>query len=329
MNVTIWRMEFMSDLAVRNHRTLGRRVSRWAHERKLGRNWQFYLMLLIPIAWYFIFCYMPMYGITIGFKKYKAVVGIWNSEWLGFKWFRDYFASPYFTRTLYNTLSLSLLSLVCGFPLPILLALMLNEVSNRVYQKFVQNVTYIPHFLSTVVIVGLLSSFTNRDYGIANKVIEWAGGTPDNWMQVRSMFRPLYVGSSVWQNMGWDSIIYIAALAGIDPQLHESAYIDGANRFQCMWHINLPGIMPTIVILLILNSGHVLSVGFEKVYLMQNNMNMDVSDVIATYVYRISLLDSNQFELSTAIGLFNSAINCAVLVIVNQISRSLGETKLW
>ena len=224
---------------------------------------------------------------------------------------------------------LSLLSLLCGFPLPVLLALMLNEVSNRVYQKFVQNVTYIPHFLSTVVIVGLLTSFTNRDYGIANKLIEALGGRADNWMQVRNMFRPLYVGSGVWQNMGWDSIIYIAALAGIDPQLHESAYIDGANRFQCMWHINLPGIMPTIVILLILNSGRILSVGFEKVYLMQNNMNMDVSDVIATYVYRISLLDSNQFELSTAIGLFNSAVNCAVLVIVNQISRSLGETKLW
>ena len=189
--------------------------------------------------------------------------------------------------------------------------------------------TYIPHFLSTVVIVGLLTSFTNRDYGIANKLIEALGGRADNWMQVRNMFRPLYVGSGVWQNMGWDSIIYIAALAGIDPQLHESAYIDGANRFQCMWHINLPGIMPTIVILLILNSGRILSVGFEKVYLMQNNMNMDLSDVIATYVYRISLLDSNQFELSTAIGLFNSAVNCAVLVIVNQISRSLGETKLW
>ena len=216
-----------------------------------------------------------------------------------------------------------------GFPLPVLFALMLNVMRNLRLKKFVQTVTYIPHFLSTVVIVGLLTSFTNRDYGIANKLIEALGGRADNWMQVRNMFRPLYVGSGVWQNMGWDSIIYIAALAGIDPQLHESAYIDGANRFQCMWHINLPGIMPTIVILLILNSGRILSVGFEKVYLMQNNMNMDVSDVIATYVYRISLLDSNQFELSTAIGLFNSAVNCAVLVIVNQISRSLGETKLW
>ena len=319
----------MSDLTITNDASWAKRARHWAHERKLGRNWQFYFMLLLPVAWYFIFCYMPMYGILLGFKKYKASIGIWGSEWLGFKWFQEYFTSPYFFRTLYNTFILSFMSLICGFPLPILLALMLNELSNKAYQKFVQNITYVPHFLSTVVIVGLLTSFTNRNYGIVNKLFESMGMPVDNWMQVKHLFRPLYIGSSIWQNMGWDSIIYIAALAGVDPQLHESAKIDGATRFQCVYHINIPSIVPTIVIMLILNSGNILSVGFEKVYLMQNNITIDVSDVISTYVYRISLLDSNQFELSTAIGLFNSAVNCAMLVLVNQISRKLGETALW
>ncbi|MGI6172584.1 MAG: ABC transporter permease [Christensenellales bacterium] len=303
----------------------------WMRKRSIQKNWQFYLMLLIPIAWYVIFCYMPMYGVTLAFKKYSASKGITGSAWVEpwYRWFLRYYSSPYFARTISNTFILAASSLVFGFPLPIMLALMLNEISNKRYQKFVQNITYVPHFLSIVVIVGLLSSFTNRDYGIVNKIIAASGGKVDNWMQVPSLFRPLYVGSGVWQNMGWDSIIYIAALAGVDPQLHESAKIDGANRFQCLWHINIPCIMPTIVILLILNSGRILSVGFEKVYLMQNNLNMAVSDVIATYIYRISLLESNQFELSTAIGLFNSAANCIMLVIVNGISAKLGETKLW
>jgi putative aldouronate transport system permease protein len=243
-------------------------------------------MLLLPLAWYFIFCYMPMYGIILSFKKYSVMKGIVGSPWIHpwYKWFQKYYESPYFWRTISNTFLLSFYSLIFGFPLPILLALLLNEVTSKRYQKFVQNVTYIPHFLSTVVLVGLLTSFTNRDYGIVNKVIAHFGGTADNWMQVKTLFRRIYVGSGVWQNMGWDSIIYIAALAGVDPQLHESAYIDGANRYQCMWHINLPGIMPTIVIMLILNSGYILSVGFEKVFLMQNDLNIMVSDVISTYV---------------------------------------------
>ncbi len=303
----------------------------WLRVRRINKNWQFYLMLLLPLAWYFIFCYMPMYGIVLSFKKYSVTKGIMGSPWANpwYKWFLKYYNSPYFMRTITNTFVLSFFSLICGFPLPVLLALLLNEVSNKKYQKFVQNITYVPHFLSTVVLVGLLTSFTNRDYGVVNKIIEFCGGEPQNWMQNASLFRPLYIGSGIWQNMGWDSIIYIAALAGVDPQLHESAYIDGANRYQCMWHINLPCIMPTIVIMLILNSGYILSVGFEKVYLMQNGINMAVSDVISTYVYRISLLDSNQYELSTAIGLFNSLVNCLMLIIVNQISRKVGDVALW
>lgn len=321
----------MNNIATRSNLSWSQAFARWARQRKLGKNWQFYLMLLIPIAWYVVFCYMPMYGVTLAFKKYSARLGIMGSSWVDpwYKWFLKYYNSPYFARTITNTFVISAYSLLLGFPLPIMLALGLNEVSNRFFQKFVQNVTYIPHFLSTVVIVGLLVSFTNRDYGIVNKAIEASGGTVNNWMQVKNMFRPLYIGSGIWQNMGWDSIIYIAALAGIDPQLHESAKIDGANRLQCLWHINVPGITPTIIILLILNSGRILSVGFEKVYLMQNGTNIAVSDVISTYVYRISLLDSTQYELSTAIGLFNSAANCIMLVIVNQISRKVSDTRLW
>lgn len=303
----------------------------WLRVRRIDKNWQFYLMLLIPLAWYFVFCYMPMYGIVLSFKKFSVMKGIIGSPWVNpwYKWFMKFFNSPYFVRTISNTFILSFFSLLLGFPLPVILALLLNEVSSKRYQKFVQNVTYIPHFLSTVVLVGLLNSFTNRDYGIVNKIIAMFGGQPENWMQVPDLFRPLYIGSGIWQNMGWDSIIYIAALAGVDPQLHESAYIDGANRYQCIWHINIPCILPTIVIMLILNSGHMLSVGFEKVFLMQNGLNMAVSDVISTYVYRISLLDSNQYELSTAIGLFNSLINCTMLIIVNQISRKVGDVALW
>ncbi len=210
------------------------------------------------------------------------------------------------------------------------MALLLNEVSSKRYQKFVQNVTYIPHFLSTVVLVGLLNSFTNRDYGIVNKIIAMFGGQPENWMQVPNLFRPLYIGSGIWQNMGWDSIIYIAALAGVDPQLTSRPISTVRQPVSVhMAHQHTAGILPTIVIMLILNSGHMLSVGFEKVFLMQNGLNMAVSDVISTYVYRISLLDSNQYELSTAIGLFNSLINCTMLIIVNQISRKVGDVALW
>ncbi len=303
----------------------------WIRQRRINKNWQFYLMLLLPLAWYFVFCYMPMPGVILAFKKYSALKGIYGSGWANpwYKWFLKYYNSPYFARTIGNTFILSFTSLILGFPLPILLALLLNEVRNRFFQKFVQNITYIPHFLSTVVLVGMLTCFTNRDFGIVNKAIVAMGGTSENWMQVPSIFRGLYVGSGIWQNMGWDSIIYIAALAGVDPQLHESAYIDGATRYQCMWYINLPCIMPTVVIMLILNSGYILSVGFEKVYLMQNDLNMAVSDVISTYVYRISLLSSNQFELSTAIGLFNSVVNCAMLVIVNAVARRVSDVQLW
>lgn len=305
-------------------------IRKFIYAKRINRNWQLYLMMIPVLAFFAVFCYTPMYGITLAFKDYKVLKGIMASPWANpwYKYFLQFFQSPYFTRVLGNTIILSLECLLLGFPLPILLALSLNEVHSIRYKKFVQNVTYAPHFLSVLVLVGVIKAFTNSDYGIVNTVIRKLGGEGYNWMQKASMFRPLYVGSGIWQNIGWDSIIYIAALAGIDPGLHEAAMIDGANRWQRIWHINLPGIMSTMVILLILNSGHIMNVGFEKVYLMQNDLNLSVSDVIATYSYRIGI-ESAQYSLSTAISLFNSLINCALLLLVNTCSRKLSETSLW
>ncbi len=297
---------------------------------KINRNWIMYVMLIPVIAYFAIFCYAPMYGITLAFKDYKVRAGIMGSPWTDpiFKYFLEYFNSPYFTRVLTNTIRLSLESLAFGFPLPILLALAINEVRSTKFKKFVQNVTYAPHFLSVLVLVGVIKSFTNSDYGIVNIAIRAMGGEGANWLQMDTMFRPLYIGSGVWQNIGWDAIIYIAALAGIDPTLHEAAMIDGASRLQRLWHINIPGILPTMVILLILNSGNIMNVGFEKVFLMQNDLNMAVSDVISTYAYRIGI-ESAQYSLSTAISLFNSVVNCIMLLLVNGISRRVNETSLW
>lgn len=298
--------------------------------RKINRNWPLYVMLIPVVAYFAVFCYTPMYGIVLAFKDYKVRAGILGSPWADpwYRYFMEYFQSPYFTRVLSNTIIISLESLICCFPIPILLALSLNEVRSTGYKKFVQNVTYIPHFLSVLVLVGMMKSFTNSDYGIVNIVIRSLGGQAANWMQSAALFRPMYVGSAVWQNMGWDAIIYIAALAGIDPTLHEAAMIDGANRMQRIWHINIPGILPTMVILLILNAGNIMNVGFEKIFLMQNDLNMSVSDVISTYSYRIGI-ESAQYSLSTAISLFNSVVNCILLFLVNGISRKVGETSLW
>lgn len=298
--------------------------------KRIRQNWQLYLMLLPVIIYFIVFCYGPMHGLLLAFKDYRVLKGIIDSPWTNpwYKHFERFFISPYFERVISNTVILSVQSLLFGFPVPIILALCINEVRNRKYQKLVQNVTYAPHFLSMIVLVGMLKSFTNTDYGIVNLLLRQFGKEGYNWMQKAELFRPLYVGSGIWQNAGWDSIIYIAALSGIDPQLHESAMIDGANRWKRIWHINLPGLMPTIVILLILNSGHIMSVGFEKVFLMQNDLNLSTSDVISTYSYRIGI-ESAQYELATAIGLFNSIINCLLLILVNQASRRIGETSLW
>lgn len=292
------------------------------------RNWQLYVLLIPVIAYFVIFEYTPMYGVQIAFKDLIAKKGIWGSPWVGFKHFQRFFDSYFFWRLLKNTLGISLYQLVVGFPVPILLALMINEVRQAKFRKFIQTVTYAPHFLSTVVLVGLIFIFLNPNTGLVNHFLELFGLKSISFMTEASWFKTIYVFSGVWQQMGWSSIIYLAALSGIDPQQHEAAKVDGANRLQRIWHVNIPGILPTIVILLILQMGSLMGVGFEKVFLMQNNLNMDSSDVISTYVYRSGILGA-QYSFSAAVGLFNSVVNFILLISVNFISRRLNETSLW
>jgi len=295
--------------------------------KRIKKNWDLYL-LFIPVVLYFaIFEYGPMYGVQIAFKDYMARFGILGSPWVGFKHFERFFDSYYFERLLLNTLGIGVYELLVGFPIPILLALMINEVRSSMYKRFVQTVTYAPHFLSNVVLVGMLFLFLSPD-GIINKLIGFFGIGPIHFMTEPAWFKTIYVWSGVWQHMGWSSIVYLAALASIDPQLHEAAKVDGASRLKRIWHINIPGIMPTIVILLILEVGRILSVGFEKVFLMQNELNMQASDVISTYVYRTGILGA-QYSYSAAIGLFNSVVVFIMLVVVNWIARRVNETSLW
>ena len=294
----------------------------------LAKNRDLYLLIFPVVVYFVVFHYIPMYGVQIAFKDFIVTKGITGSPWVGFAHFERFFNSYYFWRLIKNTLGLGLYELLVGFPIPILLALMLNEVKNKFFKRFVQTVTYAPHFLSTVVLVGMLFIFLSPRTGLVNRLIELFGGEPIAFMVSPEWFKTLYVFSGVWQQMGWSSIIYFAALSAIDPQLHEAATVDGAGRLRRIWHINLPCIMPTIVILLILNTGSILSIGFEKVYLMQNAMNMESSDVISTYVYRSGILGA-QYSFSAAVGLFNSVVNAIMLVVVNYMARRVGETSLW
>lgn len=294
----------------------------------LQRHWQLYLLIAPVLLYFIVFHYWPMYGVQIAFKNFIATKGIWASPWVGLKHFERFFDSYYFWRLIRNTLGISLYELAVGFPIPILLALMVNEVRHRSFKRFVQTVTYAPHFLSTVVIVGMLMMFLSPTNGIVNIIIRALGGESVFFMTKPEWFKSIYVLSGVWQQMGWSSIIYLAALAGIDPQLHEAARVDGASRLQRIWHVNLPGIRPTIVILLILNIGTIMGVGFEKVFLMQNSLNQESSDVISTYVYRSGILGA-QYSFSAAVGLFNSLVNFILLLSVNRIARKVNQVSLW
>ncbi|GGD82894.1 ABC transporter permease [Paenibacillus nasutitermitis] len=296
--------------------------------RSLKKNWDLYMLLLPVVAYYFIFHYIPMYGVQIAFKEFIASKGITGSPWVGFAHFQRFFDSYYFWRLIRNTLGIGIYELIVGFPVPIILALLINEVKAKWFKKTIQTVTYAPHFLSTVVLVGMLMIFLSPKHGIVNLFMGWLGGDSISFLTEASWFKTIYVFSGVWQQMGWSSIIYLAALTGIDPQLHEAAKVDGASRLARIWHINLPGILPTIVILLIMNVGSILGVGFEKVFLMQNSLNMESSDVISTYVYRSGILEA-QYSFSAAVGLFNSVVNFIMLVTVNYIARKAGETSLW
>ncbi|MET3847489.1 putative aldouronate transport system permease protein [Paenibacillus sp. OAE614] len=292
------------------------------------RNWQLYLLIAPVLGYFIVFHYIPMYGVQIAFKDYIASKGITGSPWVGLKHIERFFDSFYFARILWNTLGIGVYELIAGFPVPIVLALLLHEVRSSKFRRFVQTVTYAPHFLSTVVVVGMLMMFLSPVSGLVNAVIVWIGGQPVAFLTEPSWFKSIYVWSGVWQSMGWSSIIYLAALSGIDPQLHEAAKVDGAGRLKRMWHINLPGIAPTIVVLLILNIGSILGVGFEKVFLMQNSLNMEASDVIATNVYRSGILGA-QYSYSAAVGLFNAVVNFVLLLTVNRFARKMGGSSLW
>lgn len=296
--------------------------------KRIKRHWQLYLVFLVPLVLVICFSYVPMYGIIIAFKDYMANKGIWGSDWIGLKHFTSFFGSYNFSRLLGNTLGISAYSIIAGFPIPILLAIALNECRNVRYKKTVQMVTYAPYFISTVVLVSMLTLILAPKTGLVNNFLAALNMERIDFIAVPSMFKSIYVWSGVWQGMGFSAIIYIAALSGIDPSLHEAAVVDGATKLKRIWHIDLPGIMPTIIITLILSTGSIMNVGYEKVFLMQNPANMPTSDVISTYVYRIGLINS-QYSLSTAVGLFNSVVNLILLVTVNAIARKVGDTSLW
>lgn len=291
-------------------------------------NWQLYLMVIPALTYFIIFAYGPMYGVQIAFKDYIATKGIWGSPWVGFKHFERFFNGYYAGRLIGNTLKINILSLIFGFPLPIIFALMLNEIGHTGYKKVIQTVSYAPHFISTVVVVSMITLFLSPSNGVVNKLIEACGGDAVYFLGEPKYFIPVYIISNVWQSLGWSSIIYISALSNVSNEVMEAAYIDGASRFKRILHVSLPCIMPTIIIMLINQVGHIMSVGFEKVLLLQNNLNMSASDVIATYTYRCGLV-GGEYSYSAAIGLFNSIINFILIITVNKISKKYSETSLW
>ena len=297
-------------------------------KKSVWKNWQLYIMCLPAVIYFLIFAYKPMYGIIIAFKNYSMRKGIMGSPWIGFGNFERLFSSYWFPIILKNTLTLSGLTLILGFPIPILLALILNEVPNSRFRKGFQTISYAPHFISTVVLCGMLTLFLSPSSGVINRFITMLGGEHINFLQEPSMFKWVYVLSGVWQEMGWGSIIYFATLSGVDKALIEAADIDGASRLQKIWYINLPVLVPTILILLILNCGSLLSVGYEKVFLLQNPTNLSASEVISTFVYK-SGLEKSDFSFGAAADLFNSVVNTIVLVLANTISKQTTKTSLF
>ena len=314
--------------ATQNALRVNRRTASYRKWKRVLRNWQLYVFLIPTILYFLIFRYYPMYGLQIAFRNYKASKGIWGSQWVGMRNFQRFFATADFWQLLENTLAISVGNLIISFPVPIILALLLNQMPSKRYKKIVQTVIYAPHFISTVVMVGIIFLFFSPSSGIINHMIVAFGGEPIHFMAEASMFRPLYIGSEIWQGAGWGSILYLAALASINPELHEAAVVDGANKLQRVWHIDIPGILPTVVIMFILNSGKVMAVGFEKAYLMQTSLNISTSEIIATYVYKRSLLNS-QFSFSATVGMFESVVNLVLIVTVNFISRKVSDSSLF
>ena len=300
------------------------------YTRDFKKNWQLYVLMILPVIYILIFSYGPMYGVLIAFKRYYPSKGILGSPWAGFFYFDQFFNSPWFFRTLFNTLRISFATLLT-FPVPIALALCLNVLTSMRLKKLVQMVSYLPHFISTVVMVGMITALLSPRVGLLGRFLyNISGGSINNVMGSTTAFIPVYVISGIWQNTGWSAIVYLSALASVSSDQTEAAIIDGTTRLQRVWYIDLPAILPTVVTLLIIRLGHMLSVGFEKVLLLQNDLNLEVTEIITTYSYKMGLLTgSGNFSFGAAIGLFNSVVNLILLITVNKISKKVSETSLW
>ncbi len=304
-----------------------------AVRRDIKMNWQIYLLAIPILAYFIVFNYIPMAGLAMAFQAYDMKKGFIGPgiDWVGFKWFAEFVSGPFFWRTFRNTFLISFYSLLFSFPMPIIFALMLNEVKNTYFKKTIQTMSYLPYFISMVVICGLIKDFCEVG-GMLSTLVQSLGGyggTAVSLLEKKELFRVIYVGSDIWQGIGFGSIIYLAALSSIDQELYEAAVIDGAGRWKQTWHITLPGIAPTIIIMLIMRMGSLFSVGFEKIILLYNDLTMEVADVISSYVYRVGIQVSARYDYSTAVGLFNSVINFALLIITNAISRKVSETSLF
>lgn len=296
--------------------------------RLMRRNIALYMLLLPAMAYIIVLCYLPMYGVQIAFRNFTFADGVLGSKWVGWKWFQYFFKSPISKQIIGNTLYLSFYALLVGFPMPILLALMLHNVPGTGFKRTVQTIAYLPHFISIVVVVGMLSAFTSINSGFVNTIVKAFGGEPVYFMGMPQYFRHIYVWSGIWQEAGWGSIIYMAALTGVSPELHEAAMIDGASKLKRIRHVDVPGIMPTMVIMLILRCGSIMSLGFEKAFLMKNPLNQSVAQIISTFTYEQGIRDT-KYSYSAAIGLFNNVVNFTLLTLVNALSKKLSDTSLW
>nr|KAF1297438.1 sugar ABC transporter permease [Enterococcus diestrammenae] len=304
-------------------------------KKERAKSWQYikkhkslYLMILIPVIFVVIWNYWPMYGVIIAFKDYSPAFGIFASPWVGFKHFIRFFQSYFFVNVIWNTVRISLYSLLISIPLPIILALMFNEIGNKKLKSVIQTISYIPNFISVVIIVGMINFFFGSQNGVVNNIVEMFGGDTIDFLGSAKMFPHMYVWSGVWQGVGWSTLIYTAAMSGIPQDQYEAAYLEGASRFQCIKNITIPAIMPTIVISSILATGGIMAVGFDKTFLMQNASNLASSEVLSTYTYKLGLVNG-EYSFSAAVGLFSNVINFIFLWVVNHFARRVGETSLW
>lgn len=313
---------------VKNQKSNVRALNRDGWLFNIRENYDLYLMAIPGVLFYVIFHYAPMVGVQIAFRDYLPSEGVWGSQWVGLRNFERFFQSYQFTQLIGNTLSISIYQLLVGFPFPIMLAIMLNEVRHAKYKKVVQMVTYAPHFVSLVVIVAMMHLFFGQSDGFVNNLRQMIGLPRLSFMGSPQYFRHMYVWSGIWQGMGWNSIIFISALAGVPPELHEAATVEGASKLKRIRHIDIPHILPTAIIMLILNIGSILSVGFEKAFLLQNDQNLRTSQIISTYVYRMGL-ELGQFSFSAAVGLFNSIVTFVILIVVNRVAKQVSEVSLW